>query len=195
MDNRIGTLLVLVCLLLTGHLGAATTAETLTKYRAWHDLCLGGKVKEIDLQIEKFEQQLAANPNDSLAKAFLGSACALRAKHGRWGPTKLKFLKRGRRLMEEAVAASPADARVRMVRAIAYSKIPQRFGVRDQAVSDFQALLPAAKGAGNLTKGERQAILYYAALTFREENLTGADELMALCRKLDPASRYGLAAQ
>ena len=181
--------------LLPGAWAATTHAETLTKYRGWHDVCLQGNVKQIDVQIAKFEQQLANNPKDSLAKAFVGSACALRAKHGKWGPSKLKFLKRGRKLMEEAVTASPSDARVRMVRAIAYSKIPKRFGVRDIAVKDFQALLPATKKGDSLTKSERQAILYYAALTYREEGLTGAEELMNRCRKLDPHSKYGRVAK
>ena len=186
-------LAVALCLL-SGNLTAATSAETLNKYRTWHDVCLQGDVKQIDVQIAKFEQQLAANPNDSLAKAFLGSACALRAKHGKWGPTKLKYLRRGRKLMEESVSASPTDARVRMVRAIGYSRIPKRFGVRSIAVKDFQTLIPVAKAGEGLTKGERQAILYHAALTYREEKMAGSEELMTACRKIDPNSKYGKSA-
>ncbi|MDQ8191892.1 hypothetical protein [Roseibacillus persicicus] len=191
MNRRFLGIFFLISSLAIGGLPAEATAEALGKYRAWHDVCLQGDVKTIDLQIDKFEQQLAANPKDSLAKAFLGSACALRAKFGKWGPTKLSFLKRGRKLMEEAVAASPTDARVRMVRAIAYYRIPKRFGVRDTSVADFQALVPAAKAGGKLTKGERQAILYYAAHAFREEKVAGSEELLTLCRKLDPNSEYG----
>ena len=182
----------MVVLCLSGlNANAATTAEALTEYRAWHDVCLQGDVNQIDVQIAKFEQQLASNPNDSLAKAFLGSCCALRAKHGKWGPTKLKFLKRGRKLMEEAVASSPNDTRVHMVRAIAYSKIPKRFGVRSTAVKDFRTLIPVARSGKNLTKSERQAILYYAALTYREEKIAGSETLMAACKQIDPASKYG----
>ena len=195
MRSSILGLWSLLSFLLVGSLAGASTAETLTKYRAWHDVCLQGNVKNIDLQIGKFEQAVASNPNDSLAKAFLGSACALRAKHGKWGPTKLKYLKRGRKLMEEAVSSSPSDLRVRMVRAMAYSRIPKRFGVRDTAVQDFQMLVPIAKTGKNLTKSERQAILYNAALTYREENLAGSQELMEFCKKIDPDSKYGRVAQ
>ena len=184
-------ILFAACFLFAGSLSAATTAEALTKYRSWHDVCLQGNVDQIDTQIAKFEQQLAANPKDSLAKAFLGSACALRAKHGKWGPTKLKYLRRGRKLMEEAVSSSPNDVRVRMVRAIAYYKIPKRFGVRSTAVTDFQFLVPPAKAGKSLTKGERQAILYYAALTYREEKLAGSEDLLTFCKKIDPTSKYG----
>lgn len=187
---KIGFLGLALCFF-AGNLSAASNAETLAKYRAWHEVCLQGDVDKIDREISKFERQLTTNPNDTLAKAFLGSACALRAKYGKWGPTKLKFLKRGRKLIDEAVASSPSDARVRMVRAMAYSRIPERFGVRSTAIKDFQTLVPIAKVGKNLTESERQAILYYAALAFREEEMAGVPELMSLCKKIDPSSEYG----
>ena len=169
---------------------AASTAEEMSSYRAWHDLCLQGDVKVIDQQITKFEQRLTSNPEDHLAKAFLGSACALRAKYGKWGPTKLKYLNRGRKLANSAVASAPSDGRVRMVRAIAYSRIPSRFGVKDIAVQDFQALIFLAKSGEGLTKCERQAILYHAGKTFQDEKIEGAAELFALCKQIDPHSSY-----
>lgn len=172
-------------------LQAAATAEALARYKAWHDVCLQGDLSKIDTQIGKFEKQLNANPKDVLAKAFLGSAYALRAKYGKWGPTKLKYLKRGKKLMEEAVTSAPTDARVRMVRAIAYYKIPERFRVRNTAITDFKGLVPLARAGGGLRVSERQAILYHAALAFREEGVAGAQELMTLCRKLDPKSEFG----
>ena len=172
-------------------ISAATTAAEFTKYRIWHDVCLQGDVKKIDAQIEKFEHPLAANPKDDLAKAFLGSAHALRAKYGKWGPTKLKHLKRGKKLMEEAIAASPNDARVRTVRAIAYYKIPKRFGVRQTSLQDFNTLIPIAKAGGKLQNNERQAILYYAALAYEAEQLAGVDDLKKHCRQIDPKSQYG----
>lgn len=173
-------------------LSAATTAKRLSTYRAWHDVCLQGDVKKIDAEINKFEHQLATDPEDSLARVFLGSAYALRAKHGSWGPTKLKFLKRAKANMEQAVRAAPSDARVRLVRAIGYYRIPKRFGVRETAISDFKQLVPLAKDERNgLQKSERQALLYYASEAFREENVEGANELRKLCHQIDPTSRYG----
>ena len=189
------SILSLAFFIFSANLTAANTTEALAKYRSWHDVCLQGDVKKIDAQIDKFEHQVATNPKDTLAKAFLGSACALRAKYGKWGPTKLKYLKRGRKLMEGAVASSPKDARVRMVRAIAYSRIPKRFKVKSTAIKDFQTLIPLAQSGENLTPSERQAILYYAALTYRSEKLTGANELMAQCKKIDPKSKYGRSAK
>ncbi len=194
MDYSRFALLVLITIFVFGatrSVSAAASAATLTKYRDWHNICLEGNVPKIDRQIEKFEQQLVTDPKDDLAKAFLGSACALRAKHGRWGPTKLKFLRRGRKLIEEAVASSPSDGRVRMVRAIAYYRIPKRFGVRNIALQDFDTLLPLAQAGGNLRKGERQAILYYGALAYREDKRSGAEKLLELCHQIDPNSNFG----
>lgn len=175
-----------------GHLAASTTAAELTTYRQWHDVCLQGNVKTIDAKIAKFEKQLSLDPDDALARVFLGSACALRAKHGSWGPTKLKFLKRAKAHMEGAVVAAPTDARVRMVRAIGYYRVPKRFGLRQVAISDFQQLVPLAKDSKNgLQKSERQALLYYASEAYGEEGVAGAAALRKLCHQLDPSSRYG----
>lgn len=185
-------LLVVLGFFLPSGVHAGTPAEDLELYRKWHDVCLSGGVEAIDGQIKKFEGRLRKNPKDFLAQAFMGSACALRAKAGFWGPTKLKFLKRGEKLMNSAVAAAPTDPRVRMVRAIAYYRIPKRFKKRATSVADFKHLMLIAKDpAGGLEKEERQVILYYASLAFAEEGMASAKELRALCRKIDPNSVYG----
>ena len=180
---------LLLSLLSTGMLWGETTPE---RYKKWHDVCLAGDTKQIDVQIGKYEACLGRDSKDQLARAYLGSACALRAKHSLWGPTKLKFLKRGRALLDAAVLAAPDDARVRMVRAIGYYKVPERFGVRPVAIADFHHLVPIAKrSSGKLTTRERQAVLYYAFLTFGEEGDPGAEDLKKLCHRLDPKSGYG----
>ena len=184
------TLIVPIALVLSiGGVCGETTPEL---YKAWHDVCLAGDTKQIDVQIGKYEARLARNSKDQLARAYLGSACALRAKHSFWGPTKLKFLKRGRALLDAAVSSAPDDARVRMVRAIGYYKVPGRFDVRPVAINDFKRLVPIAKrSSGKLTTRERQAVLYYAFLTFSEEGEPGAEELKKLCHRLDPTNDYG----
>lgn len=186
--NRISLLLAAVVLSIGG-LQGETTPEL---YKKWHDLCLGGDTKQIDVQIARYETRLVRNSNDQLARAYLGSACALRAKHSFWGPTKLKYLKRGQASLDAAVSAAPDDARVRMVRAIGFYKVPKRFKVRSIAIKDFQRLIPIARQAGGkLTTRERQAVLYYAFLAFSEEGEPGAEELRKLCHRIDPKSDYG----
>lgn len=164
-------------------------AET---YQKWHEVCLSGDTDQIDTQIARFEAQVAADKGDQLARAYLGSACALRAKASFWGPTKLRYLKRGKALMEAAVAGAPTDARVRMVRAIGYYKVPKKFKTRPTSVSDFEFLVPIARTPkGRLKSNERQVILYYAAKCFEEEGRGGAAELRKLCHSIDPHSHYG----
>jgi len=161
-------------------------------YYRWHNLCLKGDSKEIDVQIERYEARLKANNNDQLARVYLGSACALRAKSSFWLTTKLKYLKRGQSLMDEAVTKAPQQPRVRMIRAIGSYKVPKRFGRRKIAVSDFKKLLPmAVDKAANLQKNERQVILYYAWLTFKEEGHHDAGRAKTLCHEVDPHSKYG----
>jgi hypothetical protein len=161
-------------------------------YKKWHDQCMTDDTERIDVQIAKFEGRIAANGKDQLARAYLGSACALRAKASFWGPTKFKYLNRGKAYLEAAVAGAPRDPRVRMVRAIGYYKVPERFGTRATSVKDFEFLIPIAKeGKAGLKVNERQVILYYASLVFAEEGKAGAGELRKICHGLDPESRYG----
>ena len=163
--------------------------DTLKK---WHDICISGNVKQIDDQIDNFEKHLNSNSNDYLAQVYLGGAYALRAEASFWGPSKLSYLKRAEKMMDTAVAAAPSDARVRMVNAIGSYRIPVRFKRRAIAVRDFKILVPIAKSDdGELTVRERQAVLYYAFLTFTEEGINGAQELKGLCHQLDSGSKYG----
>lgn len=161
-------------------------------YLEWHNRCLEGTTSEIDAQIKRFEASLRADNNDQLARVYLGSACALRAKASFWGPTKLKYLRRGQMLMDQAVEAAPDHPRVRMVRAIASYKVPKRFGRRKIAIADFEKLMPAVtQQASALQMNERQVILYYAWLTFKEEGHKDAHQVRSTCHRLAPDSKYG----
>jgi len=161
-------------------------------YLKWHAVCLDGSSKEIDGQIKKFEGRIAADPADHLAQAYLGSAKALRSRETFWGPSKLKFLKQGQALLDGAVKSAPQNPRVRMVRAIGYYRIPEKFGVRQTSLDDFKLLIPIAKGTDSgLQANERQAILYYAWLANKEAGGATAGDLKKACHKIAPTSRYG----
>ena len=162
-------------------------------YKKWHDECLAGGTAEIDRVITRFEEVLKRDRNDHLARVYLGSACTLRSKKSRWGPSKMKFLKRGGELMDQAVAAAPKESRVRFVRAVNAYSVPKKFKRRPVAVSDFTILMPVAeRGDGELSLSERQAILYYASLTFAEEgHAARAARCKRACHLLAPGSEYG----
>jgi hypothetical protein len=187
----VGGLVLGVTVMFPGEAAAKVRSKAET-YLSWHDRCLKGDADEIDVQIGRFEVQLAADKGDQLARVYLGSACALRAKASFWGPTKLRYLKRGRALMDAAVTGAPKDPRVRMVRAIGYYKVPERFGTRPVSVKDFEFLVPIAREPkGRLENNERQVILFYAAKCFEEEGKGGAAGLRKLCHQIDPKSQYG----
>ena len=162
------------------------------KFRQWHDVCLQGDTDKIAQQITKFEWLLKRSPSNDLARAYLGSAYALKAKHSFFPLTKLNSLKKGKSLLEAAVKGSPTNPRVRMVRAIAYYRVPKRFDTRPTSISDFELLLTEAKKETSiLMPNEKQASLYYASLAFAEEKHGSANQAKILCHKIDPNSKYG----
>ncbi len=173
----------------------ATSMKSQSEYdklRQWHDICRQGDSDKIAEQITKFEAELARKPGNNLARAYLGSSYALKAKHSFFPPTKLSSLQKAKSLMESAVAGSPNNPRVRMVRAIAYYKVPKIFGTRPTSIADFEVLLTEIKKPqSSLKPNEKQAILYYASLAFAEENHRSANEAKVLCHKINPNSEYG----
>ena len=162
-------------------------------YSRWHHRCEQGDGKTIEAYCAKFEQRLRADPQDHLARAYLGSAHTLRAREATWGPSKLSPLDKGKKLMDQAVAAAPDDPRVRTVRAINSYRLPRKLKRRPLALADFKILAPLARNeGGTLSKSERQVILYYAWKTFREEgHLKQAAQWKAACHQIDPHSPMG----
>lgn len=162
------------------------------QYLQWHTICQQGNTDKIDQQIAKFEAVLKKSPKDNLARAYLGSAYALKAKHSFFPTTKLNSLKKGKALMEAAVKSSPNNPRVRMVRAIAYFKVPERFKTHLTSLADFEKLLREIKQKdSSLATNEKQAILYFAYLAFSEHKHAQALEAKQRCHKIDPHSKYG----
>ncbi len=176
---------------------SATTALSFgnpREYQQWHDECRKtDDVATIDKYIAKFQEKLAKNPEDHLAKVYMGSAYTLRSKNSSWGPGKLDYLKKGGKLIDEAAGAAWTDPRVRFIRAANAYNAPRRFKRRPVAVKDFTWLLPIAiEGKGDLTKRERQAVLYYAWRTFDEEgDKEKAARAKSNCNKIDPGTWYG----
>lgn len=168
--------------------------DDVSDYKEWHERCLAtDDAKVIDQYIGKFQARFDADPDDQLAKVYLGSAYTLRSAASGWGPKKLEYLKKGGRLMDEAAGEAWDNPRVRFLRGANGYKVPKRFKRRPVAVQDFTYLLPIAiKGGHGLSVRERQAMLYYAWRTFDEEgHKEMAAQAKAHCHRLDPSSWYG----
>ena len=196
MRRSITIALLACCLIGCGHSsaqqGEINAAAANKLYHQWHNICLNGDSDQIDAQIKLFENQLKTNANDQLARVYLGSAYALRAKASFWPITKLKYLKRGEKFMDEAVHKAPKQPRVRLIRAIASYKIPKKLGRRKVAIADFEKLTPiASDNASDLENKERQVILYYAWLTFKDAKHPSANEAKTRCHSIAPSSKYG----
>ena len=143
--------------------------STLSDWQELHDKAQKGDAKAVLHLIEELDKRLAEDKDDQVAKAYLGSAWTLRSRDLGIGSEKLDALKKGGRLMDEAVTAAPDDARVRLVRAANALQLPAIFNRRKVAHADFAALTtpPLSDAVGLLTSEEQQAVWWFAAESFR----------------------------
>lgn len=133
--------------------------------------------------IGELEQVLQQEPDNQLARVYLGSAYTLRSRDLWIGPKKLEALKHGGALMDQAVAAAPGNPQVRLVRAMNSFSLPKLFGRRKLALEDLKVLLAQAE-APEMQSSMRQAIYYFAGLAQEKQ----AVELWTKALAIDPAS-------
>jgi len=108
---------------------------------------LAGDKDAVKQCLEKLEQILKAEPNNQIARVYLGSAYTLRSRDLGFGPGKLKALRQGLALMDQAVAAAPDEPKVRLARARTTSALPAFFGRGEQSRKDFEELAQLARRA------------------------------------------------
>ena len=106
---------------------------------------LAGDKDAVNQCIEKLEAVLATNPKNQLARVYLGSSYTLRSRDLGFGPTKLRVLKQGLAVMDEAVAAAPNEYKIRLVRALTTNSLPAFLGQRSKSKNDFEWLAQMAK--------------------------------------------------
>ena len=154
---------------------------------------VAGDTKETKALTADLQKWTAAQPENHLLQAYLGSLYTLDSRDAWPGPGKLTFLRDGGRLLDAAVAADPLNPAVRFVRAVDYFQLPSIFGKRQTARDDLQTLLKQAKGEikcpYQLDTGTAQAIYYYAGLSLKQQWLDPeAREVWQRGWKLDPSS-------
>ncbi|CAN5163984.1 hypothetical protein BH20VER2_BH20VER2_18180 [soil metagenome] len=126
---------------------------------------LAGDAAAVEECIVKLEAILQTQPKNQLARVYLGSALTLRSRDLGFGPSKLKVLKHGVAVMDEAVAAAPEDAKVRLARALTTQALPFFLGRASTSRQDFAALVEMAQRPGSkIAPGDLQIIYYNAAL-------------------------------
>jgi hypothetical protein len=163
---------LLVCaLLFSSHVRAADPFQDplILEVQALNDRSVDGDKKATTELVEKLEKLTAEHPDNYLLLAYLGSAYTLACRDAFPGPSKLTYLKNGLKTMDDAVAKAPNDPAVRFIRAINNYNLPAIISRRDNARADFEILVRQIdKDPSLLATKTRQAIYYYAGLSFRD---------------------------
>ncbi|MBA3273856.1 MAG: hypothetical protein H0T11_08310 [Chthoniobacterales bacterium] len=124
---------------------------------------LTGDKAAVEQCIARLEGALETQPGNQLARVYLGSAYTLRSRDLGFGPKKLQVLRQGVGVMNEAVAAAPADPKVRLARALTISAFPAILGYRADAQKDFAELtVMAERSPEKFAEGDLQ-IVYFEA--------------------------------
>jgi hypothetical protein len=126
---------------------------------------LAGDKAAVEQCIGILEQTLKAEPTNQLARVYLGSAYTLRSRDLGFGPKKLQVLKQGVAVMNEAVAAAPNDAKVRLARALTTDALPGILGYKSESRRDFAELAAMAqRSPEKFAEGDLQIVYYNAGL-------------------------------
>lgn len=160
-----------ICLaLLLGALDVnAATAADEKQINELYRRGLNGDKAAVAECIARLEAVLTADRGNQMARVYLGSAYTLRSRDMGFGPKKLQVLKQGVALMDEAVAAAPADPKIRLARALTTSALPGILGYGAGARRDFDELAGLAKRAPEkFERGDLQIIFYNAALSAKK---------------------------
>jgi hypothetical protein len=113
--------------------------------------------------ISALEAKLAIQPNNQLARVYLGSAWTLRSRDLPIGPGKLSAVRKGIALMDNAAAAAPNDADVLLLRAVTNEALPGFLGRRKVARAQLGELLALLKKGSAKLKPADQQLLYLNA--------------------------------
>lgn len=124
---------------------------------------LAGDQQAVTDCMAALEKVLAAQPDNQLARVYLGSAETLRSRDLPFGLAKWKTLQQGITRMDEAAAAAPENDRVQLLRAVTNEAFPAVLGRRKIARDALEQLVvEVEKDPGKLPPDDRQ-LLYLNA--------------------------------
>lgn len=143
--------------------------ENIIAIQQLHDQSAAGNKEKTDTLIQRLEILIAQEPNNQLYRVYLGSAFTLKSRDVFPGPSKLRFLKDGLKIMDTAVKKDPKNCSVRFIRAVNNYYLPAFINRRDDAREDFEALLKQiSANPGKLDSRTIQAIHYFAGLAYKQ---------------------------
>lgn len=101
-----------------------------------HDAARDGDTDALRPAIKALRRLRRDDPQDAESAVYLGSAYAIAARDGWFGPSRLYNVAKAVHHLNAAVDLDPENFVVRMVRASVQSRLPRIFGRRGAAVRD-----------------------------------------------------------
>lgn len=136
---------------------------------ALYQQALAGDAPAVVQCIAALEAVLKSEPENQLARVYLGSAYTLRSRDLGFGREKLDALKKGLALMDTAAHAAPDNARVRLVRAVTNESMPFFLGRRKVARDELYALAEIIRrDPAKLDPNDQQLLYLNAGLAAKQ---------------------------
>ncbi|MEN9734344.1 MAG: hypothetical protein RLZ45_2339 [Verrucomicrobiota bacterium] len=151
----------------------------------------GGKAakKLIDQTKDCLEKVLAVEPRNAFAKALLGSAVVVSAREPFWPGAKIRRVRDGIVIMDEAIAMNPDDADARFTRASNNLFLPDFFKRRHVVEEDFQWLQSRADRGEFPVEFRQYVFLYHGLARKRWDEQARAEALWKAGLAIDPKTK------
>ncbi|MBM3902942.1 MAG: hypothetical protein FJ379_12785 [Verrucomicrobia bacterium] len=151
----------------------------------------GGKAARKLIQQTKdcLEKVLAVEPRNAFAKALLGSAVVVSAREPFWPGAKIKRVRDGIVIMDEAIAMNPDDADARFTRASNNLFLPGFFDRRDVVEEDFHWLQSRADRGEFPVQFRQYVFLYHGLARKRWDEKERAERLWKAGLAIDPRTK------
>lgn len=105
-----------------------------------HNRAVAGDEDAIDEAVTMLTEVLEAEPEHAVALAYLGSTYSVKARESKNPLNKTRYVNRGIRYLDEAVALAPGDFEVLTVSANVNMSLPAMFGRGAKALANAEAL-------------------------------------------------------
>jgi len=160
---------------------------------ACYGLAASGQQKAGDLAEEYLGRLLELQPRNTLAMVYYGSLMSLFARDAEEPWEKMEYMQTAIAKMDKAVALSPENAQVRLVRASNALHLPAMFNRLGMALSDFAEIeTQIQSGMSNLDSGA--LVTFYFNYGVGHKKKGRQDEAQACFRrvvKMAPESPLG----
>lgn len=149
-----------------------------------------GNVAAVHEANRLLERLRLEHPEHALAKAYHGAVLNLIARYSTRPLERLKWSRRGLKLLDEAVAAEPSNAKIRLLRGkVAYAVPEKHFQRTHTAIEDYTFLINSSIRKNGALTGDDSRLVYELGEAYYR---IGRNQDAADCwRKLENDAVYG----